>query len=54
MEIKANETLEILIWRVNDGKKVWYEWSFNILNNNMDLSCSQIHNFQGAHYSIII
>ena len=54
IEIKANETLEILIWRINDTKKVWYEWSFNILNNNQNLLNSQIHNFQGQHYSIII
>ena len=51
--IKKNDILTINISRINDGKKVWYEWNFD--NNNDLLGYnSKIHNFNGEGYSILL
>ena len=53
IQVKKNDTLTINISRINDGKKVWYEWNFD--NNNDLLGYNSIiHNLNGEGYSIIL
>lgn len=44
--VKANETIEFHMWRLNNGKRVWYEWS---LTKPVTTS---IHNPRGRSYWI--
>ena len=49
--IKKGENLIININRINDEKKVWYEWNFDI-ENNLNGHISEINNLNGIGYSI--
>ena len=49
--IKKGENLIININRINDEKKVWYEWNFDI-ENNLNGHLSEINNLNGIGYSI--
>jgi hypothetical protein len=56
LEIKKDQELTIHILRINDGKKVWYEWSFvkDSMDNSLDMSSSQVHNLGGTCNSIML
>ena len=52
LEVKSNDTLIINLNREHNGKKVWYEWNFEIDGSGIDKANSEIHNFRGLKYSI--
>lgn len=46
------QKLIINIKRVNNEKKVWYEWNFD--KGNGSLTEKQIHNSNGERYSMLL
>ena len=47
LQLPANSTLEISMWRQTDDRKVWYEWlvesSITINGSRLRLAISELH-----------
>ncbi|EPY54252.1 type II protein arginine N-methyltransferase Skb1 [Schizosaccharomyces cryophilus OY26] len=59
MYIPENSQLELHIWRMTDGMRVWLEWAANtylVLRNgsHIHLSSTQIHNASGKGFSCLM
>ena len=51
--VKKNEKLVINVRRVNDTRKVWYEWSFVAENDVYGVNC-KVHNSNGDCYAMLL
>ncbi|EPX74383.1 type II protein arginine N-methyltransferase Skb1 [Schizosaccharomyces octosporus yFS286] len=59
MYIPENSQLQVHLWRMTDGVRVWFEWSANtylILRNGsqIHLSSTEIHNASGRGFSCLM
>jgi protein arginine N-methyltransferase 5 len=40
------------IWRLADGKKIWYEWSVDVTRDGVLVSSTPVHNPNGRSYQV--
>ncbi|GMH75084.1 hypothetical protein TrST_g5002 [Triparma strigata] len=45
-------TAGVNIWRLGDGKKIWYEWSVDIMKEGSLVSSTPVHNPNGRSYQV--
>lgn len=51
--IKKDDTLTVNIKRINNGRKVWYEWNIDS-DNDMIGYTAKVHNIDGSGYAILL
>ena len=51
--VNKGDDLLINIKRINNGRKVWYEWNFDISSDLVGYN-SKIHNVDGEGYAILL
>lgn len=52
--LSCNQTLVFTVWRKMKNSKVWYEWCYQVWNENsvLPVYMSEVHNMDGNCYSI--
>lgn len=52
LEVLKDSTIDISIWRETNQQRVWYEWAVETLFKRMRIGATEIHNTDGAAFSI--